>query len=187
MRPRTETVERPGGAAARLLLRAYPKQWRARYGDELLETLEAQRLGLQGVIDMLAGAVDARLSRHWRRSGDQAEAPTSGDGRRQIMRLKSVCGSQAVRYTRKDALIGAGTMLVLTAALMFASIVARGRGLDVTADLLRMLAFPGSVMASMPFTSLKGQPARVQAVMIGGTLAVLVLISLSASYLSRVL
>jgi hypothetical protein len=179
-----DVTERKSRAAARLLLRLYPKPWRQRYGDELLELLESGRLGIQGAIDVVAGAIDARLSRHWSRPRSAA-VTTEDDGWRKIMQLKTVCASHAVRYTKRDALLGAGLMLVLTAVLTAASVAARRSGMEISADFLMMMAFPGSTLAALPFTSLNGQRLRVQAVMIGGTLALLTLISLTASVINR--
>ncbi len=39
----------------------YPRAWRERYGDELLEVLEQERLGLRTRLDLVRGALDARL------------------------------------------------------------------------------------------------------------------------------
>jgi hypothetical protein len=43
------------------LLRLYPREWRRRYGAELEELVASQPRSLQLVIDLLGGAVDARL------------------------------------------------------------------------------------------------------------------------------
>ncbi len=43
------------------LLRLYPRSWRERYGDELAGVLGEQRLGIRGRLDVVRGAVDARL------------------------------------------------------------------------------------------------------------------------------
>jgi len=39
----------------------YPRAWRERYGDELEEVLEQERLGLRTRLDLVRGALDARL------------------------------------------------------------------------------------------------------------------------------
>jgi hypothetical protein len=43
------------------LLRLYPRSWRDRYGDEMERLIEDRPLDLLGTIDLLRGAVDARL------------------------------------------------------------------------------------------------------------------------------
>jgi Rieske Fe-S protein len=45
----------------RILLRTYPAGWRRRYGDEFLEVLAVRGTGLGDVLDILSGALDARL------------------------------------------------------------------------------------------------------------------------------
>jgi hypothetical protein len=55
------------GATRRWLLRLYPPAWRARYGDEFAALLELAPLSLWTVLDILLGALDARLCiRSWR-------------------------------------------------------------------------------------------------------------------------
>jgi hypothetical protein len=54
-------------AARRWLLRLYPPAWRARYGDEFTALLDLAPLSLWTVLDVLLGALDARLCiRSWR-------------------------------------------------------------------------------------------------------------------------
>jgi hypothetical protein len=45
-----------------LLLRFYPAAWRARYGDEFEELLASRPPGLRDRVDILFGAVDARIN-----------------------------------------------------------------------------------------------------------------------------
>lgn len=45
----------------RWLVRLYPADWRARYGDEFLDLLESRPLTLRSAFDVLLGAVDAHL------------------------------------------------------------------------------------------------------------------------------
>jgi hypothetical protein len=45
------------------LLRLYPAEWRARYGEEFEALLEQQRVSLGTVLDVLAGALDSHLER----------------------------------------------------------------------------------------------------------------------------
>lgn len=47
--------------AHRILLRAYPASWRQRYGEEFLQLLADRRPSLGDAMDVLAGALDARL------------------------------------------------------------------------------------------------------------------------------
>jgi hypothetical protein len=57
-RSRTGAARAPAGSR---LLRLYPAPWRARYGEEMLAVLEARPPGLRGRLDLVRGAIDARL------------------------------------------------------------------------------------------------------------------------------
>jgi hypothetical protein len=52
-----------------LLIRCYPAAWRERYGDEFASILEERPLGPFDVVDILLGALDARLRLRDRRAG----------------------------------------------------------------------------------------------------------------------
>jgi hypothetical protein len=47
------------------LLRLYPRSWRARYGEEFRHLLASQTLSIGVIVDVLAGAIDARLHRDY--------------------------------------------------------------------------------------------------------------------------
>ena len=44
------------------LILLYPGNWRTRYGEELTALLETQKVSVRLVIDLIAGAIDARVS-----------------------------------------------------------------------------------------------------------------------------
>jgi hypothetical protein len=60
-----------------LLLRCYPARWRARYGEEFAAVLAERPLGPFDVVDVLLGALDARL--HLRRLGVADGPPGPSD------------------------------------------------------------------------------------------------------------
>lgn len=167
-------------AASERLLRLYPRAWRERYGEEFLATVGHDALHPQQVIDIVSGAIDAWLS------ADVREATRAGREKQTQggPMLKSLsCGHAELRLTRRDSLIGAGVMIGATLVFSVLGIVARRNGWPVTGETLKSLAFPGSLMISMPFTFLKGQPWKAQAVIVLGTLALLVAAGLVASLL----
>lgn len=41
------------------LIRLYPRAWRARYGEELQDLVDARPLGVAGAVDLIRGAIDA--------------------------------------------------------------------------------------------------------------------------------
>lgn len=44
-----------------MALRRYPRAWRARYADELHLVLQQHRVSVWTVLDLLCGALDARV------------------------------------------------------------------------------------------------------------------------------
>src|SRR5690349_10877672 len=84
------------------LLLLYPRAWRERYGEEFLATLGADPLRPSQVLDIVRGAIDARLSGDVRQTMT-ASAGASGSGQ--------VCVRRRVGVTPRDGLIGAGVMI----------------------------------------------------------------------------
>lgn len=158
---------------AERLLRLYPRAWRERYGEEFLATVGQGALSLQQVMDIVSGAIDAWLSADVRRATTAVRAAPSGG---EPMKLKSmmICERTKLRYTKRDSLIGAGVMIGATLLFLLLGIAAQRDGWVATGEILKSLAFPGSLTLSMPFWLMKGQPWKAQAVILGGTLALLV-------------
>jgi hypothetical protein len=157
------------------LLRLYPRAWRARYGEEFLSTVGRESLRPQQVIDIISGTIDAWLSADvWRAATASRVAP--GGGGPSMPKSLMICGRNQARYTTRDGLIGAGVMLGATLVFMALGIAARRQGWTATGEVLVSLSFPGSMMLSMPFWLMKGQPWKAQLVIVGGTLTLLILI-----------
>jgi hypothetical protein len=165
---------------ARRLLRLYPRAWRERYGEEFLATVGDGPLHLQQVIDIVSGAIDAWLSADVRSA---TTVPRVAPSRGGPMLLKSlvICDRTSHRYTTRDSLIGAGVMIAGTLAFSLLGIAARRDGWQATGEILLNLGFLGSFLLSMPFWLMKGQPWKAQVVMVGTTLAVLVVIGYLAA------
>jgi Flp pilus assembly protein TadB len=53
----------------RFLLGLYPREWRRRYGAEMLAHFGRERIHLRDALDLLSGALDAHLHPHWRHRG----------------------------------------------------------------------------------------------------------------------
>lgn len=47
--------------AAKFILRLYPEQWRARYGEELAAVIEDSAMGWRGMFDLMTGAVKMQM------------------------------------------------------------------------------------------------------------------------------
>ena len=78
--------------------------------------------------------------------------------------------------TPRDGLIGAAVMLGVAFLFRFLSAAAARGGFPQAGEFLKSLVFLGSFVLSMPFWLMKGQPWKAQAVIVGGTLAIMVLI-----------
>jgi len=155
------------------LIRLYPRAWRERYGEEFLAIVGPGPLSLQQVIDIVSGAIDAWLSADVRQA--VAASDTSpNEGGRIMHKSVIVCERKQVRYTKRDSLIGAGVMLVTTLILTIAGLAARRYGWSTTGEVVISLAFTVSLTLSMPFWLLKGQPWKAQAVVVVGTITLLV-------------
>jgi hypothetical protein len=160
------------------LLRLYPRDWRERYGEEFLAIVGQDSLSLQQFIDIVSGAIDAWLSADVRQAARAGREPSRGEK----TMLKSImsCRQNELRFTRRDSLIGAGVLIGATLLFSLLGIAARRQGWPVTSEVLLTLAFPGSVLLSMPFTFLKGQSWKAQAVILLTMFALL----FGASYLA---
>ena len=166
---------------AKHLLRLYPRAWRERYAEEFLTTVGDRALTTQHVIDIVAGAIDARLSADVQRVTRVVAARVGGEP--MTMKSLALCQPDRSRYSTGDALIGAGVMLGATFVLALLGLAAGRADWPVTADILKSLAFPASLTLSMPFWLLKGQPWKAQVVMTGGTLTLLVVTAYIATML----
>ena len=161
------------------LLRLYPRAWRERYGEEFLATVGPEALGPQQVIDLVSGAIDAWLSADVRRATTPASVARTGGG---LMNVKALiaCDRKQARYTKRDALIGAGVMVGATLILTTLGTIATRRGWPATGETLLNLSFSAALMLSMPFWLMKGQPWKAQGVIMG----VMVLLITAATYLA---
>jgi hypothetical protein len=166
----------------RLLLRLYPRAWRDRYGLELEQLVADQPISFALVVDLLAGAIDARLHPQMARYA-AASPPREGDAPMLARILGLRCAGYGPHVTARDqwtalAVTLGGTM-VLT--LVWMSLKVRMAN-DAYLDAFSAMPFLAPFVASMHFTSLKGRPASTQAVFIGGTLLALTLIALAAGF-----
>ena len=166
---------------AQQLVRFYPRQWRERYGDEFVEVVGGKNLTVQQTIDIVAGAVDAWISPSVRATVRSSAAGNANGGAAMIQQLRVKCATSTPRYTTKDSLISAGVLMATTFVLLALGIAANRQGYPTLGETLKGVAFPASMMVSMPFALLKGQPTRVQAFLVMVPLVLLVAISYLAT------
>jgi hypothetical protein len=161
------------------LLRLYPRAWRERYGDEFLALVGDGPVSMQQAIDIVFGAIDARVARTARRTAAPAAAPSGGGLMLQVLRMG--CDRPASRVTTRDSLLGAAAVILGSVAAVILGRYLQSLGYVDVGETVMGFGVPVAVMLSMPFTLFKGQPWRAQAVFIGGVFVLLGLIAIAAT------
>jgi hypothetical protein len=166
-------------AVLRALIRLYPRDWRKRYADEMSAMLSGVPLTPASILDLVAGAIDARVAPQPFRGSDPADPPDKEKAMFTNMMKRCSLGPDV---TPHDQWLGSTVMLSLTVvfALVYvlASHVYRGNEL---VDALGIMAFPAAMLLAMPFTYLKGHSRTSQAVIVGGCLILLIGASIVAA------
>ncbi len=152
------------------LLLLYPRAWRERYAEEFLATLGADPLRPSQVLDIVRGAIDARVSGEVRQTM-QAGAGASANGGGQV------CVRTRVGVTPRDGLIGAGVMIGLSLVMRLSIDAATHAGLDGAATVLNDNAFVVPFTLSMPFWLMKGTHRWAQTTIVGVTIVLLLALS----------
>ncbi len=96
---------------------------------------------------------------------------------------KVACAGSNVRMTTRDGLLSAAAMLASTLVIMTVGVMLRRSGSHDLGDAVVSLAFPMSMLVSMPFGVMKGQPPKAQALVLGVTFVIL----LAAGYISMLI
>jgi hypothetical protein len=161
--------------AASRLVRLYPDSWRARYGDELTHVLAAQPLTPRIVIDIIGGAIDARLHR-------AVTAPAGAEGAKMTSSLMKRCAAGGPQLTRQEQWRANGVMIGASLALGSLYIWAKMFFEDGDfVDAFGIMAFPAALILAMPFSYLKDASRTAQVVIVGGLLLFLAAISYLAT------
>lgn len=160
--------------AAPWVLRLYPRAWRARYGDELAALLEGQPISFAMHLDLLGGALDARLSPQKTTQNLGAEKMNA--------RLLTCCSSGQPKLTVRQSLIGAGAMLLVTFLLTAAHLwLEKVYGPLPAVDALQHSAFPILLLMMTNTLYLQQRSWRAQAAFVLFFAAILYLILLAAT------
>jgi hypothetical protein len=162
------------------LVKLYPPAWRRRYGRELAELITTQPASFGMAIDLVVAAVDAWLN------PQSSTAAAAADAKGVSMMLQLKCAGYGPNVTKADNLKAAAITIVgsLVTALAYLWYTAR-YGNDPYFDALFPFSWLVFFVFSQHYTTLKGRPARVQAVLIGGQTAILMAIALVAAGLNN--
>jgi hypothetical protein len=92
------------------------------------------------------------------------------------------CAASGPQLTKKEELVGAGAMIGFS--LMFVGLytwASRAYPDNEMVDAFGAMAFPAAVVATMPFTYLKGQSMAARVVTVGGLLVFLAAVAYIAA------
>jgi drug/metabolite transporter (DMT)-like permease len=145
------------------LLLLYPRAWRERYGAEFAALVESQRLRPGLVLDILAGAIDARLSPQLRSRSPRAEQGGH------IMKLLTLRCSEVRTLSRADQWRAALLLLATAIGLSLASIVLkRVFGDTPFVEAAGIAVFPIAVMVGTMPVYMHDHSLAAKAVIISG-------------------
>lgn len=143
----------------------YPRAWRERYGEEMAEVLARQRWSPSLALDLVAGALDARLNRGLVESGTKGEKPMFA----KAVRLS--CAGYGPQVTPRDRWMSIAAALGVTIAVTLLWLWLRGQyPQNEYVKSLSFMAYSMAYPATLPFTSLKGRSLRTRLVLVGGLL-----------------
>jgi hypothetical protein len=170
------------------LLRLYPPMWRRRYAGEVAEMLAGRGFSLRVAVDLIAGAIDTWLHPSATLAAAAAASPPAEEKERNMLSkvLRLDCSAMYGPDISKDDQWKSGVSViwwtfVLTSAWLGLRVVFGGSS---PLDSLSMLPFLFSLVYSMRYTYLKGRPASVQVVFIGGVTVICTVILLAAGWVA---
>ena len=147
------------GESAARLVSLYPRGWRARYGDEFTHVLRDQRLTLRLALDVIGGAIDARLQ------GAKMATTTT---------LMKRCAAGGPKLTTDDAWRASGVMI--GSSLAFAGLYIWAKmnlANEEMVDAFGIMAYPAALLVAMPFYYMQDHSRTAKVVVVSGCLAIL--------------
>ena len=105
----------------RWMVRLYPPAWRERYGEEFAHVLEKQRSSLGLVIDVLGGALDARLHpQPWMSTKNNRNG-----GDTMTNEMLERCAAGGPKLSRRGQMMATGTLVAVSLVMAVLYIVLR--------------------------------------------------------------
>lgn len=166
------------------LLQLYPAAWRERYGEEFAVVLARQRASLGLVVDVLGGAMDARL--HPQVPHSQSKQNKREDTMTSEMLER--CAAGGPKLSRRDEWI-AGTGMILASLMMSTAYVVLRKLYHArpAVEALGYMLLPFMLLSYTQMAYLRRRSAAVQGILIGGTLGTLYLIMWGACAIAETL
>jgi hypothetical protein len=165
----------------KVLIRLYPRGWRARYGDEMTQVVADQPKTVRLAVDLIAGAIDARLNPQFSAGAREASA---GKGETAVTRLLTHC--QPHDITTADYRYSVVSMLGTTIALAGLYLALKHAfGDDPFIEAFGVSTFPFAVLVSSWGTYFKRYSMTARLTLIAGLSAIVFVLSLAAESLAR--
>ncbi len=163
------------------LLRLYPRAWRQRYGDEMTALLAQEQASIRLMVDLIAGAIDARLN------PQQPLGGTAGDSREGVTtmgKLRAYCHPQEL--TTADHLRSAAWMIGGTLVLVLTHMALRRIfGKMVLIEAFGLSAFPFALVLAMRITYFKPYSRTARIVMMAALMIAAFLLSLAGVWIDE--
>jgi hypothetical protein len=155
------------------LLRLYPRGWQRRYGAEVATLLETEKFSARLALDLIAGAIDARLNPHLATKG----APMSV-----LLRGCHPVGATRADVVKSNVTLFGGTLLL---AVAYIYLRVRIPAAKPYLDTLVYGGFPLSLVMSSYWTYLKPYSPRVRVVLMLATSLIVLAILFAATTLAN--
>jgi hypothetical protein len=162
----------------------YPPEWRRRYGKEFVALIAPQRFSFFTVLDIIGGAIDAWIQpqSHLASPAPQPEGETTMLAK--MMRLR--CAGHGETPTTADSVKGAAIILGGTLLCVIVATWMQRRSIaPVFAEALMSGGWLIAFVLSMPYTALKGWPARTQAVFMAVVMTVVGTLMFGGVWINR--
>lgn len=167
------------------LLKLYPRVWQRRYGAEVADLLAGRGFSLAVAVDLVAGAIDVRL--HPSATLAAATAATHEKDTTMSGRIASLVCAPAIgsKVSPADQWKAGGITIGMTIVLALIWMGVHVRiGDNPYVDSMSVMTYMFPIVFSMRYTYLKGRPASVQAILIGGMTLFIVAIMLAAGWIT---
>jgi len=144
----------------RWLVRLYPKAWRERYGEEFSDVLAGQHASVGLIVDVLGGALDARLHPqvHVRETGTGKEDTMTAD-------MMKRCAVGGAKGSKKEMLALAVAYLALTFIYVRLSKAFHG---SAAVEALGYSLFAVMMLVYLQMNYLRRRSVAAQALFVGG-------------------
>ena len=161
------------------LLWMYPRAWRDRYGEEFLEMLGGRDLMRSQVIDIVVGAVDARLSRDARVRAESPAVSTMAGGGAGMTTLFATTAARErqLPFGSRQGVLGGIALIVAYHGLKALAGLLVERGWQAAGDFVFYASFPAMAILFLNLTLLHRQPRRPRAHLVVGALSLVALLA----------